>query len=132
MKKNSPVQKIEQKNTVKLDNKTLNMEISLEGINLDPADKKKTPVQIFVDVTKNIMLNWGAAQNNGRGMSEDDRRKYYKISDVLEKAIKEKAVEVELQDDWIGFLRKCKREGIFIPNPLVRRVEEKIEEVKDR
>lgn len=109
--------------------KTLSLDLKLDGLKLEGEDKEKTPRQLASVVLKNIVLIW-ASQN--RGLNEDDRRRYYKISDVLETAEKENLNSVDLEDDWIGFLKKCRREALAMPSELFRRVEEMLGEVKDR
>ena len=110
--------------------KTLNLKISLDGLKLGEEDNKKSPIEMSAIVIKNIMLGWASQQQ--KNMPEEDRRKFYKIADLFDKAVKENLDSVELEDDWMGFIRKCKREIGLMPNELVRRVEEKIDEVKDR
>ena len=110
--------------------KTINLKISLDGLNFNDEDSKKSSVEMCTIVIKNIMLGWANQQQ--KGMPEEDRRKYYKITDIFDKAVKENLETVELEDDWMGFIRKCKREVGLMPNELLRRVEEKIDEVKDR
>jgi hypothetical protein len=107
--------------------KTLKLDISLEGLNLNDDDKVRSPSQLCGDVIKNVIVAYGVRGQN-RGLTEEERRKFYKISDILEKA----EDSVELEDDWMGFIRKCFKETPLIPDKLLRRVEEKIEEVKDR
>lgn len=111
--------------------KTLSIALKIEGIKLDKQDENKSPGELATIVMKNIILSW-ASSGNRRGLSEEDRRRYYKISDAFEKALREGLTDVELEDDWFGFLKKCKREAELVPNDFVRRVEELIDEVKDR
>jgi hypothetical protein len=110
--------------------KTLELVISLEGLNLNEVDSKKTSQELVMAVIKNLMLGWGSQQQ--KGFNEEERRKFYKISDAFEKAIKDKAETIELEDDWFGFIRKCKREVGILPNDLIRRIEDLIDGVKDR
>lgn len=110
--------------------KTMGMVINLEGLKLGAEDKEKLSQEIVKDVIKNIMLGWGQQQQ--KGMQEEDRRKYYKISDALEAVVKTNVESVELEDDWFGFIKKCKKEMGLIPNDLVRRIEELIDAVVNR
>lgn len=107
--------------------KTLKLVIDLEGLNLE---EKKSPQETVVNVIKNIILNW-AANEKKRGMNDEERRKYYKICDALEAAVKEGKEAVELEDDWMGMIREARKSGLM-PNNLLRRVEALIDEVKDR
>ena len=109
--------------------KTLSLALNVEGLTLVGEDKEKSPVELCTLVMKNMILAFGA-QN--RGLSEDDRRRYYKICGVFEKAVKENLDKVELEDDWFGFIKKCRREGLLMPSDLLKRVEDLVEEVKDR
>ena len=111
--------------------KTLRLNVNLEGLQLTKDDKDKTPQELSTLVLKNIIFNWSSTGNR-RGLTEDDRRRYYKILDLFDKAVAEKLETIELDDDWFGFIRKCKRESELLPSPLLRRVEELIDEVKDR
>ena len=111
--------------------KMLSIKIEIEGLKLNDEDKSKSPIELTTLVIKNIILSW-ASSGQRRGLSEEDRRRFYKITDVFEKAVKDGAETVELEDDWMGFIRKCKRESEIMPNDLVRRVEDLIDTVKDR
>jgi len=108
--------------------KELSLKIDMTGLKLSGDDKSKTPVELVSIVIQNIVLSWAASK---RGLSESDRRKFYKIVDLLEKAVEEKLESIELEDSWWGFLRKCKREGTMMPDKLLRRVETLIDDVKD-
>lgn len=110
--------------------KTLKMIVSREGVKLPPEDEVRSDQGLVAEVIKNIILNYGA-QHQG-GLTEEDRRLYYKLADIFEKADKEKLESVELEDNYFGLIKKCKRETMLMPNLLIRRVEELIEEVKDR
>ncbi len=114
--------------------KTLNLQVDLEGIKFGDDLKDKSSAEVASEVIQNIILSYGMQE---RGLSEEDRRKYYKICDALEKAIKshngvDTPCNIELEDDWMGFLRKCKRESKLMPNKLIQRVEAIIDAVKDR
>ena len=111
--------------------KTLELKFNLEGIVLSPEDKGKISQEITVIIIKNLIVNYGI-QSQNRGLNEDERRKFYKICDLLDKAVKDKVDSVEFEDDWMGFLRQAKRSTNMIPNELVRKVEELIDAVKDR
>lgn len=106
----------------------LNIDISLEGLNLSPEDKKQTAGQIFGKMVEGIILSYGQSK---QGLQEKERRQYYKIMDVIDE-IKPEDKEIQLEDDLFGFLKKCKADTKMQPNNLLRRVEKKIEEVKQR
>lgn len=110
--------------------KTLSLKISTEGLKLNPEDSKMSTAELVAMVIKNVMLGWG--QQQPKGMQEEDRRLFYKICDALEKAVKDKVEAIDLEDTWMGFIRKCKKEIGMNPNELIRRIEELIENVKDR
>ena len=109
--------------------KTLGLSFDKEGMELGAEDKKKTSEEMTVDAIKVVCMAWA---NTKRGMTEIDRRLYYKVCDDLELALKEKKTEVELEDNRMGFIRKCFREAMLMPNILLRKVEDLIEAVKDR
>lgn len=111
--------------------KKLNLNIDLSELKLGEVDKEKSDIELCTHVIKNVVLNWGIS-NNRRGLCEEDRRRFYKISDVFDKAVKDKTADIELEDDWMGLIRKCFRECELMPDKLLRQVEEKINEVKDR
>lgn len=104
--------------------KTLSLMIDVTGLNLQKEDENKTPQQLSVDVMKNIVIAYG---QQVKGLGEEDRRKFYKMGDVFDAALKDPAiVEVSLEDDWMGFLKKAFREVKCLPNLLLRRVEENV------
>ena len=111
--------------------KKLRLSFDKAALNLPKAEEDKSAIELTSIIIRNIIISW-ATSGQKRGLVFDDRRKYDKICDVLEKAIKENIEEVELDDDWMGFIRKCFREAELIPNELLRKVEGLIEEVKDR
>lgn len=109
--------------------KKINLDIDLKDIELNESDKKRTASELCMLVVSNIMLTYAS---RSQGFKEDDRRIYYKIQDTFDKALKDGATEVDLEDAEMEFLRKCKRECLLIPNKLLQRVEELIDAVKDR
>jgi hypothetical protein len=111
--------------------KTLTLTLDLKDLKLGDVDKDKTDIEICTQVIKNVILNWGMSGQR-RGLDEESRRKFYKISDAFDKAIADKTPTIELDDDWMGLIRKCFRETDLIPDKLLRQVEERIAEVKDR
>jgi hypothetical protein len=117
--------------------KTLNLEISLEDIDLNNDDKEKTPQELAAFWVRQIMLMWAnqprvVGNQQQALMPETDRKIFYKIDDKLEEAIKEKKPDVEFEDAEFGFIKKCKREVNMMPSKILRRIEEKIEEVQER
>ena len=109
--------------------KKLNLKIDISELKLDPLDENKSPEEISVAIIKNVILAYG---NQNRGFGEEDRRKYYKISNVFDQAIKGKLSEIELEDEWFGFIKKCFRETLLIPSKLLEKVEETVSSVNDR
>jgi len=107
--------------------KVLNLIIDMEGLELPPPDKEKTPQELVAIVLHNIMYSY--ARN---GLKKDERKQYYKVVDVIDKAVKGKQDSVELEDTSIGFIRKCQREASMAPNRLLQRVEDLIDSIKDR
>lgn len=109
--------------------KKLSLKFDLEGLNFNGEDDKKNAVELSTSTIKNLILHFGAQK---QGLVDDERRKFYKICDAFEKALKENATEVELEDDWFGFIKKSFREVKYIPSDLSRRVENLIDQVPDR
>ena len=113
--------------------KTLSLDINLEGIKLNPSDEAKSKPEIARDIIKSMISFWQQTKVNNRGqVSEDDRRKIYKIFDCLDKVVKDSLTTLELEDDWMGFLRTVKREGGWPYHEVWFRMEQLIDEVKDR
>jgi hypothetical protein len=110
--------------------KTLNLMVSLEGLNFPESEKDKPAQEYVSNVIKTTILVW--AQQKQRGFTETDRRVYYKLCDALEKALADKAETVDLDDEYIGLIRKAFREAALMPDNLLRRVEENVTAVKDR
>lgn len=106
--------------------KTVNLLISKDGLQFSKEDVDKDITEIVSIVINNIIL---AYANQKQGLAEDERRKYYKIADCLEQAIKDKKECVDLEDDWYSFLQKCKKETNLMPSELLKRVEEVIDSV---
>jgi len=112
--------------------KVLSLNLSKEGLALQDSDNVSSQ-ELASRVIKNIILGWGNQAKQGEvRFSEDNRRKFYKISDALDTAVKANAEFVELEDDWFGLLKTAKREVSMSPNDLIRRVEDLIDQVKDR
>jgi hypothetical protein len=107
--------------------KILSLEIEKEGLELPPPDKEKTAQELVSIVIHNIMYNYSK-----NGVKRQERKQYYKIVDLLEKATKAKQNSVELDDELVGFLRRCQNEALMAPNRLLQRVEELIEDIKDK
>jgi len=121
--------------------KKLKIVFDLEDIKIANNEKgDEIPIQeITYNVIRNIVLNY--SQKN-RGLNEEERRKYYKICEVFEKILKalgsekleyDKSYydEVKLEDDWFGFIKKCKRETMN-PDKVLQKVEELIDSVEYR
>ena len=109
--------------------KKLSLALDLTDIKLSDEEKKKTPTGVMIMVV-DAMFN--SYVNMKQGIREDERRKYYKIMDALEKADKDGKTEVELEDDQFGFLKSVKRETPMRPVLIMRRVEELIDAVNER
>lgn len=109
--------------------KKLSLVLDLSGIKLSPEEEKKSPAGVMIMV---IDAMFNSYVNMKQGIKEDERRKYYKILDALEKADKEGKTEAELEDDQFGFLKAVKRETPMRPVLIMRRVEELIDAVNER
>jgi len=109
--------------------KVLNLKIDLQDLKLSEEEKKKNPVEISTSVIKNVII--GAAQAS-RGMSEEDRRLYYKLCDSFDKAIAENQEAVEIDDSWANFIKKGFKEAKLIPNDLLKKIEDLVAAIKDK
>lgn len=103
--------------------KEIKLALDLEKLKLGEEDKKQSVQKIINNVIQNVILGYG--QQN-RGFDEKERRQYYKIADALDEAEKNNAEVVTLEDDQMGFLKKCFRESKLMPNSLLRQIEELI------
>ena len=113
--------------------KTLKLIFDTEDLVLSENLKDKPMQEIAWLMIKNIILSYASAK---RGLDEEERRKFYKISDAFDMLLKSKKgngailpEEIELEDDWMGFIRKCKRESLLMPDRLSQGVEKLIDEV---
>lgn len=109
--------------------KILELKLNTETLNLTEEDKKQSVQKTVSNVIQNVILGYGQSQ---RGFDEKERRQYYKIADTLDLAVKENKETVELEDDWVGFLKKCFRDSKLMPNNLLRQIEELVNNIKDR
>ncbi len=107
--------------------KTLKIIVSKDGLELGPLEPL-SPQELVVKIVKNAILI-AAGQAPGRGLGEEDRRKYYKICDVFDTGIKTSAETVQLEDDWFKLIETSFK-AKFVPDNLFRRVEDLIAEVK--
>ena len=105
--------------------KTLSLKANLEGITLD----EKKPIDIVIQAIETIIMSYA---NITRGLTYEEQRQFMKIKDKLDEASKNNLEELELEDAWVGFLRKCMRESKLMPNILINRVFDLIEDIKDR
>lgn len=109
--------------------KKIPININVEGIELNPAEKAKTPQALFFSVVDAIVQSYMATK---QGFDEADRRKWYKIEDAFEGAVKANAEHVELDDDWWGWLKTARREARMRPVKLMRKVDEAFDSVAER
>lgn len=106
------------------DPKKLSLVVDLTGIDLGDKAKDTAVERIVANVIENIMHTYSQLK---RGLTEPERKQFYRVQNALEKAVKEEAKEVELANEDFGFIRKCKREALLTPNELLQRVEELID-----
>jgi hypothetical protein len=107
--------------------KTLTLGVDIEGLRFtDENLKNKTPVELMTDTIENVILTYAMQK---QGLAEDERRMYYKIHDIFSAAT---TTTVELDDAYVGFIRKCFRESKLMPTLLLERVEKRLAEIQDR
>ena len=109
--------------------KILKLLIDLEGLNLSDNDKKMSAIEISTKVIQNVISTYS---NQVKGLSKSERNQYYTIKALFEKAVKDSLVEIDIEDNDIGFIRKCFRESRLNPNDLLKRVEDNVDSIKDR
>ena len=105
--------------------KTLSLKLNKEALNLAPEDATKSDAEIVSSVVENVILGYA---NQVRGLDEKERRQFYKISDALDEAKKNKAETVQFEDEWSGFIKKCFKEAKLMPNKLLKQIEDIINE----
>lgn len=108
--------------------KTLTLNFDKSNLLLSADDSARSSIELSTLIIKNVIV----ASGKSGGLSEEDRRKYYKISDIFELAVKDGLAEVSLEDDWFGLIKKCFRDTPLSPSNLLRKIEENISNVKDR
>lgn len=111
--------------------KTLKIVVDTTNLQLSPEELAKSTQAAVIEGFKSIILNYGN-QSQRRGLTEEERRLFYKMLDIFDAAIKSNAESVELEDTQFGFLKKAKREVTLTPNLFTRRVEELVDAVEDR
>ena len=115
--------------------KTLKIVFDKENLDLTEESKELTVQQMSYNMIQNLVM---AYAQNKKGLSEVERRLYYKVCDVFDKALQPTnngqslPEKIKLEDEWMGFIRKCKKETLLLPNKVFRKVEENIDDVKDR
>lgn len=110
--------------------KKLKLTFDVNGLKLDDEHKNKTSSELSHLVIKNVVF---AFIMQSKAPMEEERWKFWKACDAMEKAVADKADVVELEDDWMGLIRKVFREMIGLaPTDLLRKVEENIRVVEDR
>ena len=110
--------------------KTMNMEISKEGIEWGKDRKDKDAVEVTVDMIKDVTFTFAGTSKK---FTEEDRRQYYKVCDKFDVLLKERKdtdsvrTTIEFEDTEMGFIRKVFRENTgLLPTDYVRRVEENV------
>ncbi len=112
--------------------KTLSIVIDMEGMKTPEGEKEKSPQEVTFNVIKNIILFYAQQV----GLNEDGRYKYYKICDAFREVLKPSdngaplPETIELDNDWMELLKKCKKDAKMIPDKPLQRVEELIDAVK--
>lgn len=107
--------------------KKLSLNVNLENIELDDEAKKMNYKEIVINIIKNI-INAYALQN--KGIDYDEQRKFYKIYDKMEEAIKNQSDYIEFEDSWFDFIVKAKKGAKLMPNILINRVIDLIEQAE--
>lgn len=106
--------------------KILSLKIDSEKLKLTKEDKERPMAEIVTQVIENIILTYA---QQARGFDEKERKQYYRISEAFDKAKAEKKDSVDLDDEYIGFIRKCFRESKLMPNELLKQIEEVLDSI---
>jgi len=109
--------------------KKLNINLSLENVTFKDVTEPVKPQQVFYNFLSDCIALYGMQTNR---LSEADREAVYGIRAKFNEVLKTDATEIELDDAWLGFIRKVFREGKFDPTILNERIERLVKEVKDR
>lgn len=124
--------------------KTLSLKVEKGDLNLPNDTKDKSPQELIFLAIKTIIRAYAndlVPMGQGlkmRNLNDDERRLYYKIQDAFEEVLKvgENGAPmpdtIELEDNWMGFISKCRKETTFMPDNLLRQTEQLIDAVKDR
>jgi hypothetical protein len=111
---------------MKLLNLTIDLVTSQE---LTAEEKKQSPRDIAITVIKNVVLTYGLQV---KGLGEDERRVYYKICDVFDKAQQDQVDIVELEDSFAEFIKKVFKESKLMPTDVLKQIENNIKDMKDK
>jgi hypothetical protein len=109
--------------------KELSIVIDISGMNLGDDEKKMSPKELTSNVINHVMLSYSQLV---KGLSKTERKQFYRIGELLDEAVKGTAETIQLDDSDAGFIRKCFREAKLTPNNILKKVEEKVDEIKDR
>jgi hypothetical protein len=104
--------------------KVLELKLDMSKLNLSEEDKKSTPASIVGDVLKTVIVGYSQQQ---KGLNQPERKQFYTITDILDKAALDNKDKIELADTEMGFIKKCFRETKLTPNNLLRQVEDLLE-----
>ena len=106
--------------------KKIKLRVDLTDCDFPQKDELK-PDEVVTIVLENILFSY-----SGRGLIYADRENFYALTKALKKAREEKAEELFLSDNLFGFLKKAQRECKMVPSPILKKVEELIDDVKSR
>lgn len=111
------------------DTKKLNLKIDIIGLELGEEEKKLSPIELCTKIISNVMYGYSSQV---RGLPKNERKQFYNINKIFDKAIKENIEEVELDSTDVGFIKKCFRETKLNPNDLLEKVENMIDNIDYR
>lgn len=103
--------------------------IQIDDLNFGEEEKSKSPQELIADIINVFILSYSQER---KGLDESERRKYYKIQDVFDKAIKEGSEVIELEDEYAKFIKTCRSNSKIFPNKLTRRVEFLMDNIKEK
>ena len=104
--------------------KKLNLDVDLSNVKLNKIDQDMPVIELVTEMMDQMMVGFA---NESKGLTDKQRRKYYRILDVFDAAKASKNPIIELEDGWYDFLNSCKTNGKFLPSRLLAKVEGVIE-----
>jgi len=105
------------------------MIVTLDNIELNEDLKNEKIQKLVANVIHNIVFQYSS---QSKGMSLEERKVYYTLSDKLDEAITESLVVIDLDDNEARLLKKWFRDVKTSPSNLLRKIEDNLEKMVDK